>query len=652
MTERRAMTVLIGGATVAIFALFLPFLGAPFEYDDKVEIVLNQVIRHPGDVREMVAYNPFRVLLLYTFAADIWAWGLLTPQPYRLENIAIHAMNTALLAVVLRALAAPLLPDADSRARGLFVVFGTLSFAVHPLAIESVTYITGRSSSLATLFVLVAMYAYLRSHALVRDPAVEAWTARRRGTRNGLLGGGLLASAVASVGAAWLHARGVISADRAVLAALGGAAVLLVIGAAVSGKGSRPSDPVSPEVEVQGLASSRWLTVSFVAFVLGILTKEIAAVLPGILLLVEVIAIHRSWRGGLRTLAGRLFPFVAIPAFLVLLRVAAYGYVASSIHIRDWDVNLLTQLGVVGEYGRMWIWPLPQSIHHDPAVVAWPGTAGTWVSGGLILAALVAGITGIRRTPAIAFGVLLILGALAPTSSVFALKETMVEHRTYLPSIGFAFVVGGFAASVFPRWVGGRLKVVVAVLSLWLVALSVLHVRYDRLWMTEEGLWRHAVEVNPDAADGWRNLGDLFLAQRRLDDAQKMFSEAIQARPSHVEAHNKLGHVNAVKGDVDAAEVHFRAALATNGCYAPALNNLATARKIKGDIEAAIELYTRAVDCDGTSWIAQRGLADIYFIHLQDRDKAAHHYSLALERLDPLNPAASELKKRLMELSW
>ena len=89
MTERRAMTVLIGGATVAIFALFLPFLGAPFEYDDKVEIVLNQVIRHPGDVREMVAYNPFRVLLLYTFAADIWAWGLLTPQPYRLENIAI-----------------------------------------------------------------------------------------------------------------------------------------------------------------------------------------------------------------------------------------------------------------------------------------------------------------------------------------------------------------------------------------------------------------------------------------------------------------------------------------------------------------------------------------------------------------------------------
>ena len=58
------------------------------------------------------------------------------------------------------------------------------------------------------------------------------------------------------------------------------------------------------------------------------------------------------------------------------------------------------------------------------------------------------------------------------------------------------------------------------------------------------------------------------------------------------------------------------------------------------------------MECDGTSWIAQRGLADIYFIHLQDRDKAAHHYSLALERLDPLNPAASELKKRLMELSW
>ena len=74
--------------------------------------------------------------------------------------------------------------------------------------------------------------------------------------------------------------------------------------------------------------------------------------------------------------------------------------------------------------------------------------------------------------------------------------------------------------------------------------------------------------------------------------------------------------------------------------------------RLRGDIDGAIELFTKALDCDPSSYTAHRGLADIYFVHLQDRDKAAHHYSMALDRIDPLSPAAAEIKKRLMDLSW
>ncbi len=653
MTERRRHLLLIGGAVALVFGLYLPFLGAPFEYDDKVEIVLNQVIRHPGNVGEMVAYNPFRVLLLYTFAADVWAWGLLAPQPYRLENIAIHAANTVLLAGLLRATAARLLPAATEPARRAFVAFGTLAFAVHPLAIESVTYITGRSSSLATLFVLASVTAYLRAVDLTHDPDVEAWVEARRRRANRLLGGGLLAAGAASISAAALLEWGVIDVDRAVLVALGGTGVLVVVGVAVLGRAaSDDAEAPSPETTARGASAGRWYTAAFVFFVLGTLTKEIAAVLPGILLLVETIVLGRSWKRGVAALSGRLFPFFAIPLFLIVLRAAAYGYVASPVRIRPWTVNLLTQLEVVVEYLRMWWWPAPQSIHHDPAVVAVPGTAVTWACGALIASLAAGSMAGIRKAPALAFGVLLILGALVPTSSVFALKETMVEHRTYLPSIGFAFVVGGIAARALPALLGGRLRPAVAILSIWLVALCVLHVRYDRLWMSEESLWRRAVDVNPDASDAWRNLGDLYLAAGRFEEAKDVLQEAIRARPGNMEARNKLGHVLARAGDVDAAAEHFRAALASNDCFAPALNNLATVHKVRGDIERAVELYAKAVDCDDGSWIAHRGLADIYLVHLQDGDKAAHHYSMALERVDPISPAAAEIKKRLMELSW
>ncbi len=47
--DRRRIAALAVGVVVALFA---PFLGAPFEYDDKVEILANRVLRHPGNLGE------------------------------------------------------------------------------------------------------------------------------------------------------------------------------------------------------------------------------------------------------------------------------------------------------------------------------------------------------------------------------------------------------------------------------------------------------------------------------------------------------------------------------------------------------------------------------------------------------------------------
>jgi hypothetical protein len=500
--------------------------------------------------------------------------------------------------------------------------------------------------------VLLSTWAYLRARAESDHPEVRAWIEDRRSRVNRLLGATLAAGLPASLPAAWLHARGTLEPSRAALIAASGTAVLLVVGAAAFGRRFRGSEPTTdPEIARRGRGAYRWYTASFAAFVLGTLTKEIAAVLPGILLLVEVVVVHGSWRGGLAALKGRLFPFFAIPAFLILLRVAAYGYIASPDPIRSWDSNLLTQFEVVVDYFRLWVWPVPQSIHHDHAVVLSPGSPTTWLCGSLILGLIVAGTTSVRRAPAAAFGILLMLGALAPTSSVFALKETMVEHRTYLPTVGFAVLVGRLAASG-PALLQGRLRPMAAAVAVWLVMLGGLHVRYDRQWMSEEELWRNAVTVNPDSSDAWRYLGDLYSAGGRWDDADKALREALRARPSNVEAQNKLGHSLAVRGRLDEAETHFRAAVAGNDCFAPGLNNLATLHRVRSDIDSAVELFARALTCDERSWIAHRGLADIYFVHLQDRNKAAHHYSMAIQYIDPLSPAAGEIKKRLMELSF
>ncbi len=638
---------LLAGSLVAVGALFLPFLGVPWEYDDKVEIVLNRVLRHPGDVGEMVAYNPFRVLLLYTFAGDLWAWGIDRPGGFRFVNVVIHGVNVALVLSLLDRL------GRDARDPRLFVAAGTILFAVHPLAIESVTYVSGRSSSLATTFVLASVRAYVGYLETVRrSEATTAWEASWWRRANLAVGGVVGAGVVAGIPAAALASAGVVEPGRATTLALGGAGVLLVVAAAALAPRWRALKEAGASADrADVVRAGRFYTAAWVAFVLGCLTKEIAAMVPAVLFVLEGTVAQRSWAGAARALRGRLFPFFAIPAFLLALRTAAYGYVASPTWIRPWDVNLLTQIEAVGHYVRLWVVPYPQSIFHDLPEVAVPGTPRTWVIAVALVAATVWAIRRRADAPAVAFGVLTIVVTLAPTSSVFALKETMVEHRTYLPSVGYAFVVAWLFGTVLPDRLPTRATA--AALGIVAGAYAVLHVSYDLLWRSEEGLWTHAVTVNPDASDGWRNLGDLFAGEGRLDEAAIAYGEAIRARPANVEARGSLGMTQGRLGAWDDAEATLRETIRRSECYTPALNNLALLRSKRGDEVTAIDLYDASLRCKAENPMAHLGLGHLYYGGAErDRAKAAEHYGRYLELADPLSRDVPIVKERILELTW
>ena len=648
----RLRGILVGLAVIACAALFGPFLSVPWEYDDKVEILLNRVIRHPGDLGEMVRYNPFRVLLLYTFAWDLWAWGIDHPAGFRVLNVAIHAGNCALLVLLLDRLGARVGPRPRS-SHALFVASGTLLFAVHPLAIESVTYVSGRSSSLATTWILLSLWAYLRHLDLADDPAVRPWLARGFRRANLVVGSIVATGLVTGLPATLLASSGRLAPGRAALVAAGAAGALLVVAGAAFGDrwrrqlGEAPDDRSGRDGATR---ASRLYTLAWAAFVLGCLTKEIAATLPALLFLAEGTLLQRSWKSALGALRGRLFPFFAIPAFLLVLRVAAYGFVASPVFIRPWTTNLLTQVEVVGQYVRLWLVPFPQSIFHDHAEVALPGTALTWTLAAAWVAAIVGAASLRKAAPALAFGVLAAAVTLAPTSSVLALKETMVEHRTYLPSVGYAFCAAWLFGGVLAPRIGARSTV--AALVALLATYGTLHVSYDRLWRSEEVLWSHAVLVNPDAADAWRNLGDLFTGEGRFGDAERAYREAIRVEPGNVEARSNLGMVLARAGRPDAAKEELTRALQVRPCYTPALNNLARLVARTGDTGTAVDLYDDSLRCDPVNPMAHIGLGRLYDGPLRDRHKAAEHYTRFLELVDPHHRDVPRIKARIMELTW
>jgi hypothetical protein len=134
-------------AIAAIAAIvYLPSLGGVFHFDD-YNVIIHYDTVHSWQALVERAGLGVRPLLKASYTLN-WTLG----GGFSLLNIALHAMNAALLFFIGEAL------FRDRRAAWI----AALLFALHPAATEAVTYISGRSSSLMATFYLGAMLAYLR----------------------------------------------------------------------------------------------------------------------------------------------------------------------------------------------------------------------------------------------------------------------------------------------------------------------------------------------------------------------------------------------------------------------------------------------------------------------------------------------------------
>src|SRR5688572_1298014 len=134
---------------LVVALVWWPALPASFQFDDWNVIVNN------SRVHSLAAWwqsmPGIRPLLKLTYALN--ASLALEPFGFRLINVCIHALNASLVWWLLRerGMRSGLLPADAQRA----ALLSALVFALHPVQTEAVTYISGRSSSLAACFCLL-----------------------------------------------------------------------------------------------------------------------------------------------------------------------------------------------------------------------------------------------------------------------------------------------------------------------------------------------------------------------------------------------------------------------------------------------------------------------------------------------------------------
>lgn len=138
---------------LAVAAVYTPSLSASFQFDDWWSIVDNP------SVHSLAAWwqslPGIRPLLKLSHAMN---WSL-SPAPwgFRLVNVALHAGNAVLLMALMQRWLARLVPTQAHVAPAALAV--ALLFALHPVATEAVTYLSGRSITLMATFYLASLLA-------------------------------------------------------------------------------------------------------------------------------------------------------------------------------------------------------------------------------------------------------------------------------------------------------------------------------------------------------------------------------------------------------------------------------------------------------------------------------------------------------------
>jgi len=537
---------------------------AGYVWDDSKYVTDNGTLRSLHGLRLIwlvpgatVQYYP---LTLTTFWLEYHLWGL-HPLGYHLVNVLLHSLNAILFWMILRRLGVP----------GAWLAAGI--FALHPVCVESVMWITERKNTLSGLFFLGSLLAALKfwlpgETSLQPKPSSTA---------------GELKVPLADWKFYWLALTLYVCALWSKTAAVPlPAVILLLVWWKRSGIAWREVQLILPFLAV-GAA-------------LGLITMHIER--------------HEGATGSEWDLSLVQRCLIAGKDFWFYLGKLFWPYPLAFVYPR-WETSasqassylpiLAVAIGLPGLWWKRNGWGRPILL-----ATAYFG----------ILLSLVLGFLNVYyfRFSFVAdhFQYLASLGPIAlAAAGVVRLADLLKQRTPFLKA-----------------QIGAGLLLVLGTLT-WNQALIYRHAEMlwtDTLqknpdcWMAHNNLgnllfqaghvdkaiahYRTALQIKPNYEEAHYNLGNALFREGYVDEAIAQFQTALQIKPDYAEAHNNLGNALLQKGRVDEAIAHFQTAYQRKPYNAEVLNNLALAlatcpQASLRDGKKAVELALRANQLTG-----------------------------------------------------
>ena len=566
-------------------ACYWPALRGEMVWDDDAHVTRPEIRSVAGlwqiwaNLRATQQYYP---LLHSAFWLEHRLWGDAT-LGYHLANVLLHAAAAGLLVLLLRRLGVP----------GAWLA--GLLFAVHPVCVESVAWISEQKNTLSLVFYLLAALAYLRfDRDRGRPAAGRAYAAASMLFVCALLTKTVTATLPAALLVVFWWRCGRLSWRRDVLPLTPWFVCALASGLFTSWVERRFGGAEGGEFDLT-LAQRCLLAGRVIWFYLGKLAWP-----------ANLIFVYPHWdvRSAAAGWMGYLAAAVLATAALWLLRKRSRGPLAAWLFFIG---SLFPALGFFNAY---------------PFLFSYVADHFQYLASMGVIAAAAAGAAGLlaRATPAArAAGwglVAMLVLALAALSN--AQSRTYADQRTLYETTIERNPGCWMAHNNLGTWYkdhGDQGK-------------AIAH-------------FREALRLKKDYAQAHNNVGVWLEDRGELDEAVAHFEEALRLKKDFAAAHNNLGSaLGRIPGRLDGAIGHFQEALRLQPNFAEAHNNLGAAlMKITGRSDEAVGHFREALRLQPGFAEAHVNLGDAWSDIPGRLDEAIAQYGEAL-RLQPGNAQA------------
>jgi len=366
------------------------------------------------------------------------------------------------------------------------------------------------------------------------------------------------------------------------------------------------------------------LVISLLLFVLALLSKETAVMLPFILI-AHTLVYGKSLREPrwLRNIAA----FIAVLIIYFIARKLALG---STIALSEFSLSGFFYLfEFTGEYFKLLIVPWP--INYYYAVPA-EGLLQLW--GGIVVLALAGGLSvlllkGKQNNKVILFSMAWIILTLLPSLSLAFHKEPNFSIRfLYLPSIGLALMLPVLIQPLFARYK----NITLVTSTVVLVIFSIITMKANLLWQNEEIFYTHAKEVTPAHAGPVSGLAKYYQRNKQDQKAIQYYLKTVDLgdKATKVAAYENIGLIYGMQGNIAQSTTYYMKAYELAPGRSTVLVGLGNNAWSRKDFQAARSYYEKAFSADRNNYQAAYNLSLLYKM-LGDMNKAAYYQQQALK---------------------